>query len=88
MLFHFHHDVRFPVLARNLSRNAINRHNVSVTNTSVKTEIGKFASLSIFRRGGSSVALKYQADMNSFANLAHSARKISNPEPSARYDLG
>lgn len=34
------------------------------------------------------MALKYQADMNSSANqAAHSAKKLSNPEPSARYDL-
>lgn len=87
MLLSLHHDASFPLLARNLSRVIINRCNVPIINTVVKTHIRSFASTNGFQRGGSNAPLKHRADMNLSTNQAHNAKPISNPEPSARYDF-
>ena len=87
MLFRLHHDASFPVLARSLPQIVINRCNIPIINIVAKTYIWKSASTRAFHRGGSGTALKHQADMNVSADQVHSAKTISNPEPSARYDL-
>lgn len=81
-----HNVASFPVLARNPSRNIVNRYTAPIKDIFVKIYIRKFASAKSFQQGGSSPALRCQTDMNSSTNKAHGAKTISNPEPSARYD--